>query len=68
MQTLLHNEIEKNQSNDTPPNCMRCIYHHLTYDQRTPYMCVKLGFKSKIIPSREVKINSGMECQFFKQK
>lgn len=67
MQTLLQNEIEKNQTNN-PPNCMRCVYHRLTYDQRTPYMCVKLGFKSKIIPSREVKINSGMECQFFQQK
>ena len=49
-------------------NCISCQNFYITYDQYFPYGCRSAGFKSRLLPSIEMFANSGMECQFFKEK
>lgn len=49
-------------------NCFECEFLAISWDKNFPYMCKKLGFKSRIIPSKEVFKNSQIECQFFMKK
>lgn len=48
--------------------CHSCVHFYITYDKSFPYGCRAMGFKSRVIPSREVFSNSGMECQMFSRK
>ncbi|ADR18368.1 hypothetical protein Calni_0455 [Calditerrivibrio nitroreducens DSM 19672] len=49
-------------------NCFECQYLAITWDKNFPYACKRLGFKSKLLPSLQVKKDSKMECQFFEKK
>jgi hypothetical protein len=48
--------------------CHSCIHFYITHDRSFPYGCRAIGFKSRVIPSREVLSSSGMECQMFSRK
>ncbi len=50
------------------PNCHQCKHFFITFDSAVPYGCRAFRFKSKEIPSRTVKQNSGHECQAFTEK
>ncbi|MEK6624130.1 MAG: uracil-DNA glycosylase [Bdellovibrionota bacterium] len=50
------------------PNCHQCKHFFITFDVAVPYGCRAFRFKSKEIPSRAVKQNSGNECQVFAEK
>jgi hypothetical protein len=50
------------------PNCTRCEHYYITWDQKFPYGCRAMGFKSKEMPSIAVLNNSGMDCLQFKAK
>lgn len=49
-------------------NCFKCEYFYITHDPDFPYGCRAVRFKSRSMPSKEMYVNSGMECQLFKQK
>jgi len=49
-------------------NCFSCGHFYITYEQSFPYGCKAMGFKSRLIPSREVYLSSGIECQHFLKK
>ncbi|MGB9730665.1 MULTISPECIES: uracil-DNA glycosylase [Calditerrivibrio] len=49
-------------------NCFDCQYLVITWDKNFPYACKRLGFKSKLLPSLEVKKDSKIECLFFEKK
>jgi hypothetical protein len=52
----------------TGPNCFSCKHFYITYDANFPYGCRVVGFKSRLLPSKEMVINSGLECQVFAEK
>ncbi|MBI3793795.1 MAG: uracil-DNA glycosylase [Nitrospinae bacterium] len=47
------------------PNCFECAHHHITWDAKFPYGCKAIGFKSRVMPSAEVRQNSGESCLAF---
>lgn len=49
-------------------NCFECQYLAITWDKNFPYACKKMGFKSKLLPSIQVKKDSNLDCQFFEKK
>lgn len=49
-------------------DCFSCRHFYITYDQSYPYGCRAPGFKSRLLPSKEMYANSGMECQLFQEK
>ncbi|HNY65855.1 MAG TPA: uracil-DNA glycosylase [Deltaproteobacteria bacterium] len=49
-------------------NCFSCRHFYITHDARFPYGCRAGGFMSRLMPSREMLLNSGIECQFFEPK
>ena len=49
-------------------NCKKCIYYFVTWEAASPHGCKAFGFKSRIIPSIEVKKSSGQECGMYKEK
>jgi hypothetical protein len=49
-------------------NCFSCEHFYITYEQRYPYGCRSIGFKSVRMPSVDVYINSNMECGLFVPK
>jgi len=46
-------------------NCRKCKYFYITWDKRFPYGCKAMNFKSKKLPSMEVKLTSGISCTKF---
>ena len=44
--------------------CNQCIYLFITHDPRRRWGCKKFGFISKILPSLEVSMTTGMECAY----
>ena len=48
--------------------CTNCKFYQVTWDAYKPYGCVKLGFKTTILPSTYVTQISGKECQSFIKK
>lgn len=52
----------------TDINCFKCHHFFITYDPGFPYGCRAAGFKSRMMPSREMYVNSGMKCQAFEKK
>ena len=49
-------------------NCFSCEHFYITYEQRYPYGCRIIGFKSVRMPSIDVYVNSHIECGLFVQK
>lgn len=49
-------------------NCFFCRHFYITYDRRFPYGCRAVGFKSRLMPYREMYANSGIECQLFQHR
>lgn len=43
-------------------NCSTCKYFFITWDKKFPYGCKALNFKTKNLPSIDVKIFSGFDC------
>jgi hypothetical protein len=48
--------------------CANCRYYQVTWDAEKPYGCSKLGFKSRIEPSKYVVQVSGNMCRSFSSK
>ncbi len=50
-------------------DCHKCEHYYVTWDKDFPHGCRAMGFKSKQMPSREVrKSTPGMDCLLFKEK
>ena len=47
---------------------MNCRFYQVTWDADKPYGCLKLGFKTSILPSTYVIQVSGNKCQSFSKK
>ncbi len=47
------------------PNCFRCKYLFITHDRRRPYGCSLMGFKSAVMPAKEVLRIQGHVCLAF---
>jgi hypothetical protein len=49
--------------------CHACRYYHVTWDERFPHGCRRMGFKSFRIPSDEVRrAMQGSDCRLFEPK
>ena len=53
---------------ETEINCFSCRYFYITYDPTFPYGCRTIGFKSYLLPPKEVYVNSDMDCLLFAEK
>ena len=49
-------------------NCFSCQHFYVTYDPLFPYGCRAVGFKSRLMPAKEMYASSRMDCQFFAGK
>jgi hypothetical protein len=49
-------------------NCNKCEYHFVTWDYQNPKGCRFFGFKTRMIPSKYVELQSGDVCRAFKAK
>lgn len=49
-------------------NCFDCQHFYITHDPMFPYGCRSQGFKSRLQPSKEVYMSSGVECLSFAEK
>jgi hypothetical protein len=56
------------KTQQTEINCFTCRYFYITHDQNFPYGCKAVGFKSRLMPSKEMYVNSGIECQLYEEK
>lgn len=43
-------------------NCRTCKFFFITWDKKFPYGCKALNFKTRNLPSIEVKNSSGFDC------
>ena len=59
---------DKNKEEIQHINCFSCEHFFITYEQKYPYGCRIISFKSARMPSVDVYINSNMECGLFVQK
>lgn len=59
---------DKNDEETRHINCFSCEHFYLTREQRYPYGCSIIGFKSARMPSVDVYINSAISCGLFAQK
>ncbi len=50
------------------PYCIRCEHYYVTWEVGKPHGCRAFGFKSKRMPSWEVKEVSGEMCLRFEAK
>jgi len=50
------------------PDCFKCRYFIITWDQERPYACLGMNFKSKLIPRLEVFRASGQPCALYTPK
>ena len=50
------------------PDCWKCIYFKISWDPSKPYACQMMGFKSRMIPSLEVRLADGNDCRGFSPK
>lgn len=55
-------------SKNKNPNCFKCKYFYITWDNKNPRGCFFYGFKSKALPSIVVLRSSGEKCQVFSPK
>lgn len=49
-------------------NCRKCVHFYVTWDQKFPYGCRAMGFKTAVMPSVRVFQNSGTDCLQFQEK
>ena len=49
-------------------NCYNCLSFFITHDPKRRWGCNYFGFKSKFIPSMQVKRLTGTECAYFTLK
>ena len=49
-------------------NCYNCVSLFITHDPKRRWGCNFFGFKSKFIPTIEVKRITGTECAYFTLK
>ena len=47
------------------PDCRRCQHFAVSWDPAVPYLCRGFGFKSRVLPSREVMQADGHPCRLF---
>jgi len=59
---------KRQERQETEINCFSCSHFYITYDVDFPYGCRAAGFRSRLMPSKEMYFNSGMECQLFAVK
>ncbi len=50
------------------PDCWKCVYFKISWDPSKPYACQMMGFKSRMIPSLEVRLADGNDCRGFTPK
>ena len=50
------------------PNCMKCKYYYITWDNEKPRGCKFFGFKSYLMPSLVVFRSSGKHCEAYEPK
>ena len=51
-----------------PPDCWRCRHFAMSWQPAMPYLCRRLGFKSRMLPCLEVVRADGRPCQGFEAK
>ena len=56
------------QFSDNIVNCFKCVHFAITWDEKMPYGCKAMQFKTKILPSIEVYKSSGEKCMLFESK
>ncbi len=50
-------------------DCHRCIHYHVTWDERFPHGCRRMGFKSGCYPNDEVRAAmNGRSCRLFEPR
>ena len=49
-------------------DCHKCRHYYVTWNDRFPHGCRAMGFKSRRMPSLDVRASSGRECLLFKAK
>ncbi|MDR3154642.1 MAG: uracil-DNA glycosylase [Deltaproteobacteria bacterium] len=47
------------------PICRFCVSYFVTWEPQLPHGCRALGFKSRQLPSLEVRRTSGEPCRYF---
>lgn len=50
------------------PDCWKCVYFKVSWDPTKPYACTMMGFKSRMLPSIEVRMADGNDCRGFQGK
>ena len=49
-------------------DCHHCAHYHVTWDERFPHGCRRMGFKSRCYPSEEVRRTmAGQDCRLFEK-
>jgi hypothetical protein len=43
-------------------DCHKCEHYYVTWDKNFPHGCKAIGFKSKQLPSIEVRVSSYLDC------
>ena len=56
--------IKNFKSDNKIVTCHGCSYFFITHRKQRPWGCKKFGFISKILPSLEVSMTTGMECAY----
>lgn len=49
-------------------DCRQCNFFYITWDKKFPYGCKAMGFKTRFMPSIEVRQASGIACLRFELK
>jgi hypothetical protein len=60
--------VTEQKTQQSEINCFTCQHFYITHDQSFPYGCKAVGFKSRLMPAKEMYVNSGIECQLYKEK
>lgn len=50
------------------PNCWQCQHFAVSWDPKRPYACLRMGFKSPVLPALEVLRVDGQVCRSFTPK
>jgi len=62
------NKPTNDEVGPTRPDCWKCIHFKVSWDPTKPYACRMMGFKSRMLPSIEVRLADGNECRGFQSK
>jgi hypothetical protein len=54
--------------NADKPACSKCVNHFITHDQRFPYGCRAMGFKSDRLPQLQIIAATGTHCLAFQPR